>query len=256
MEKQKLDLLLVERGLAKSRTFAQDLIKKGTVLVKLKDDFEVVLKPSTLVSKEVEINLIQDELSRYVSRGGLKLEGALKHLQLNVTDLKCLDVGLSTGGFSDCLLQSGVAKIVGVDVGRNQLDPRLQNNPKLSFIDQLNARSMSTDNRLKSQIPDDLGFDLAVMDVSFISIELIFSEIFKLLKLNGYLLSLVKPQFEVGPENLNKSGVVKNELLFPEVQQKISKRLVDLHFKVIDYFPSSIEGKDGNKEFFVFAQKM
>lgn len=246
---------MVERGLAKSRTFAQDLIRNGNVQVQLNTKFKIITKPSTLVEIESEIKIHNEsELLKYVSRGGLKLEGALSYVGLSVQGLSCMDIGLSTGGFTDCLLQAGAGSVVGIDVGRHQLDPRLLSNTKLKALDQVNARSMSNNESLKKLTPSE-GFDVVVMDVSFISIELIFAEIHKILNKNGCLLSLVKPQFEVGPENLNKSGVVKNELLFQAVQQKIIQKLSELEFSVVSYFPSSIEGKDGNKEFFVFAKK-
>jgi 23S rRNA (cytidine1920-2'-O)/16S rRNA (cytidine1409-2'-O)-methyltransferase len=255
LDKKKLDILMVDRGLAKSRTFAQDLIRNGNVQIQANSNYKTITKPSTLIDVGVEIRIHgNSELLKYVSRGGLKLEGALSFLGLNVHGLNCLDVGLSTGGFSDCLIQAGAERVVGIDVGRNQLDPRLLSNVKLMTIEQVNARNMSTNEDLRKLTPKN-GFDLVVMDVSFISIELIFAEIQKVLNEKGLLLSLVKPQFEVGPENLNKGGVVKNELLFQAVQQKIIQKLNELEFSVINYFPSAIEGKDGNKEFFVFAKK-
>jgi 23S rRNA (cytidine1920-2'-O)/16S rRNA (cytidine1409-2'-O)-methyltransferase len=254
-EKKRLDLYLVEKSLAQSRTHAQELIEAGQVFVLEGTTKKILKKPSLSVDGIVDkIQVEQGPANRFVSRGGLKLEGALQHVGLSVENLKALDVGISTGGFSDCLLQQGANLVVGVDVGHGQLNPVLAKNPKLKSLEGVNARALTENQELLNLKPAG-GFDLVVMDVSFISIELIIPEIAKLLKAGGILLSLVKPQFEVGVDGLAKGGIVKDVSLFAKVEEKIRSCCAQHGLVVQDYFSSSIEGKDGNHEFFVFAKK-
>lgn len=251
----RLDLYLVQKKLASSRSHAQELIHAGQVVL-VKDSQKIVLKkPNHTVDENKDQVLVEaGPANRFVSRGGLKLEGALEHCQLDVSGMNALDVGISTGGFSDCLLQKNAVKVVGVDVGHGQLSSTLQNHPRLVLIEGLNAREITTDPRVQAQKPEG-GFDLIVMDVSFISITLIVPHLASLLKTEGHLLSLVKPQFEVGPEGLGKGGLVKDPGLYSQVEDKVKSLCQDSGFRVKDYFNSSIEGKDGNREFFIFAQK-
>ncbi len=253
--KKRLDLLLVEKGLVPSRTKAQDLIRAGHVWVGDSAQLKPLTVVSALIDEESEIEIRRSELDRYVSRGGLKLEGALKKLNLSVKGLEVLDVGLSTGGFSDCLLQSGAQRVVGVDVGHSQLHPYLQTNSKLISLEGVNARELHSNSQVLAVKPE-AGWDLVVVDVSFISLTLVLPAIVSVLKPQGLVLALVKPQFEVGPEGLGKGGVVKDISLYLQVETKIREKCLELNLKVRDYLESAIEGKDGNREFFVFAQKI
>lgn len=251
----RLDLYLVQKKMASSRSHAQELIHSGQVYV-LKNSQKVILKkPNHQVSEEKDrIGVEEGPANRYVSRGGLKLEGALRHCGISVQGLSVLDVGISTGGFSDCLLQGGAAQVLGVDVGHGQLHPSLASHPRLKHIEGLNAREIDQDPQVKVGMPN-AGFDLIVMDVSFISIALIIPKLEALIKPQGHLLSLVKPQFEVGPEGLGKGGIVKDPGLYSVVEDKVKKLCENSGMTVKDYFNSPIEGKDGNREFFIFAQK-
>lgn len=249
----RIDQLLTSRGFAKSRTHAQDLINSYRVFIFTYDKKILVKKSSLLVDEETQIIVEQSTTDEFVSRAGIKLNGALNHLQMSVENLNVLDVGCSTGGFSDCLLKRSANFVLGVDVGHNQIDKNLLTNSKFKLIEGLNARALNANPEFLS-INKLHPFDLVVMDVSFISITLIIPEISKLLASGKQLLSLVKPQFEVGPAHL-VNGIVKNSSLFKEVENKIFHCLNINNFEVLNYFESSIEGKDGNKEFFVYAQK-
>lgn len=256
MAKIRLDLYLVEKGFALSRTQAQDLILAGQVFLYDGKSKKALTKASFAVDLEAhpQIHVETGPANRYVSRGGLKLEGALAHVGLSVQGLDALDVGISTGGFTDCLLQQGASYVLGVDVGHGQVSLMLKDHPRLKVIEGINARTLSKDPSLLDQIPAN-KFDLIVMDVSFISIEMILPELAVLLKPTGHLLSLVKPQFEVGVDGLAKGGIVKDASLYPIVEEKIRTSCTQNGFAVIDYFASPIEGKDGNHEFFIFAKK-
>ncbi|HEX4924986.1 MAG TPA: TlyA family RNA methyltransferase [Bdellovibrionales bacterium] len=249
--KKRLDLLLVELGLAKSRALAQQLISNGLVTL----DGRALTKPGQELESSVaaSLKILENNLNRYVSRGGLKLEGALERTSLEVRDKIALDVGLSTGGFADCLLQRGAARVVGVDVGQGQLADRLKRDPRVTSLESINARHLTRD-LLAPHVPAS-GFDLAVIDVSFISLELILPQLPPLLAPHGYILGLVKPQFEAGRAALGKSGIVKDPKAFEEVRKKIYKICESLLLDVEDYFESSIQGSDGNQEFFVLARR-
>lgn len=256
MIKKRVDLYLLEQGKALSRTQAQDLIEAQQVFLVEGNRKQLIKKPSMALSIDQLANLqvIDGPANRYVSRGGLKLEGALAHLNFSVKDMKALDVGISTGGFSDCLLQSGAASIIGVDVGHGQVNAALLNDHRLQVVEGVNARDLSRNPHVQAIISPQ-SIDLAVMDVSFISIALIIPELPHFIKTEGHLLSLVKPQFEVGIDGLAKGGIVKDVSLFAEVEKKVRLVCQESGFTVLDYFASSIQGKDGNNEFFVFAQK-
>ncbi len=265
------DVLLVARGLAPSRTAAQRLIEAGHVFTRNGDARVVLAKPSAAMSDDVEIEIETNVLDRYVSRGGLKLEGALTHVALEVENFVCLDVGQSTGGFTDCLLQRGAAHVVGVDVGHDQLHAKLRGDARVTCVETVNARTLNpemlggsalarettlTKSSTRAQARSHILFDLIVADVSFISLTKIIAPWFDLLNSNGRVLSLVKPQFEVGAENLGKGGIVRDETLFATVEKTIRKSCKENRLHVIDYFPSSITGTDGNREFFVYAEAM
>ena len=247
-EKTRIDVYLVEKGFAPSRTKAQELIQKGLVSVKTAQG-ERPISQASETDFDGQIVIREHPLIRYVSRGGVKLEGALNRLQMQVTNFRILDVGLSTGGFTDCLLQRGAALSVGIEVGHGQLAPRLQADPRVHCLEGVNARSLQKDRRFLDLLPKG-GFDLAVVDVSFISVLQVLPQI---LPYTRQVLALVKPQFEVGPENL-RNGVVKEERHFQSVESKIRMGLKDLGLEVKDYFPSELEGRDGNQEFFVFFE--
>ncbi len=247
--KKRLDLHMVEKGLVSSRTRAQDLIKDGSVLV----DGKTISSPSHSVGDEVKIEIRETELTRFVSRGGLKLEGALQKIQKSIDGLDVLDVGISTGGFTDCLLQKGARHVTGVDVGHDQLHASLKSEARLTCIEGINARELDQNPQVQSKKPKD-GWPFAVVDVSFISLTLVLPSIQKVLSPNGSILALVKPQFEVGPEGLGKGGIVKDETQYAKIEEKIRRTSLELKLDVRDYFDSPIEGKDGNREFFAWIQ--
>src|SRR6476469_7923485 len=202
LKRERIDKLLVEQGLAESRTKAQAMVMAGVVLV----DEQRVEKPSEQFSSDSNIRIkhADDPTSRYVGRGGLKLEAALKEFQIDVRGAVCLDVGASTGGFTDCLLQNGAAKVFAIDVGHNQIDWRLRNDPRVEIREGVNARYL---------LPDDFPaqFDLAVIDVSFISVTKILPAVVPLLKPKAFLVVLIKPQFEVGRGSVGSGGIVRDE---------------------------------------------
>ena len=243
--KQRADKLLVDQGLASSRTQAQGLIMAGKVCV---GDL-LVKKPSELFEESSTLfRLKEGAAPRFVSRGGEKLAGALEQTKLDVTGLDAGDLGISTGGFTDCLLQNGISQVTGVDVGHNQLAWKIRNDSRVTSYEGVNAR------KIPPEIFKNL-VDLVVIDVSFISLTLILPEAYKILKPDGYLLALVKPQFEVEKNQVGKGGIVKDPLLHKLVQDKIRAVSEALGFKTIDVFQSVIEGTDGNKEFFIFARR-
>ena len=254
MATTRLDVYLVEKGWASSRTHAQELIESQQVFLILKDLKKTLTKASFGVSHEMQIQVVDGPANRFVSRGGLKLEGALKEACLDVSGLIALDVGLSTGGFTDCLLKAGAKAVVGIDVGHNQVHSSLKEDPRLQSLEGLNARELSQNSDFAVQ-SNHRQFDLIVMDVSFISISLIIPGLIGLLAPGGHLLSLVKPQFEVGIDGLAKGGIVKDASLFAKVEARIKSVCEESGLTVLQYFSSSISGKDGNSEFFVYAHK-
>lgn len=259
---ERVDKLLVSRGVVATRTQAQRLIQAGAVKGQVQGQWHALDKPAQKIPKNTEFDITEIAELKYVSRAGLKLEAALSHIVatgkqacvelLTATASRVLDVGQSTGGFSDCLLQLGVGHIVGVDVGHNQLAPALRGKANLSCVEGINARTLSPE-FLDQYCPG--GFDALVMDVSFISQTLLLQAIRALLKPEGIILALVKPQFEVGREGLSKNGIVKDSALFEQVEQKIKAAYQAHELKVLDYFQSALPGSDGNQEFFVLACK-
>ena len=249
------DVFLVERGHAATRSQAQRLIASG-VEWRLSPlaPWQKVAKNGDDIPAIAEVQLLDSAEAKYISRGGLKLEGALDALGLKVQGLRCLDVGQSTGGFTDCLLQRGAAQVVGVDVGLGQLHPRLRADPRVVCIEKCNARELSA-----QQLVDKGGeaaaapFDLIVGDLSFISQTLVWPAIVPLLKPSGHLLMLVKPQFELQPEHIGKGGLVKDTASHALVRQRIAQACADSGLRLRDYFESAITGGDGNREFFVWA---
>jgi len=240
------DVLLVERGLAPSRTAAQRLIAGGHVFAREGDARIALTKPSATLAVDVAIEVEASELDRFVSRGGLKLDGALTRVGLGVTGLRCLDVGQSTGGFTDCLLHRGAAHVVGVDVGHEQLHARIRADARVTCIEGVNARELRNVGE---------PFDLIVADVSFISVTKVLPQWPALLAASGHVLSLVKPQFEVGAGNLARGGIVRDTSLYASVEATIRTACANAGLRVLDYFPSPITGTDGNHEFFVYAER-
>jgi 23S rRNA (cytidine1920-2'-O)/16S rRNA (cytidine1409-2'-O)-methyltransferase len=199
-----------------------------------------------------ELRLLDTAEARYVSRGGLKLEGALLSSGLTAQGLRCLDVGQSTGGFTDCLLQQGAAQVVGLDVGHGQLHPRLRDDARVVCVERINARELEIND---ARVPDGaLGFDLVVGDLSFISLTLVLPALLPLLKKGGALLMLVKPQFELQPSDIGKGGLVKDEASYVQVEARLREACAALNLDVLGYWPSAIAGGDGNQEFWIGAR--
>ena len=240
MKRERIDKLLVERGLAESRTKAQALVMAGVVLV----NEQRVEKPSDQIAVDAPIRVkhADDPASRYVGRGGLKLEAALREFQLDVNGAVCLDVGASTGGFTDCLLQNGAQKVFAIDVGHNQLDWRLRNNPRVEAREGVNARYLQ---------PEDFPakFDLAVMDVSFISATMVLPAIVPLIKTGGAIVTLIKPQFEVGRGEVGGGGIVRDSAKRTQAIEKVNQTAVELALRVTGVMESPIQGAEGNIEF-------
>lgn len=253
----RIDQLLVQRGLAGTRSQAQRLIADG-VRWRLGDAWHSVAKNGDDVAPDAEIELLDAAQARYVSRGGLKLAGALAHCHLAVAGALCLDLGQSTGGFTDCLLQSGARHVVGVDVGRGQLDLRLRGDPRVGCLEQLNARHLTADDvrpglpAVEQQHLFD-GFDLIVGDLAFISQTLVLPAAVPLLKPGGHVLMLVKPQFELQPGQVGKGGIVTDHGLHAVVEHRVRAAHQAQGLHVADYFASSIHGGDGNREFFIHS---
>lgn len=248
------DQLLVDRGLAASRSQAQRLIAAGVRWRLPGGDWKAVAKNGEELRETAELQLLDTAESRFVSRGGLKLDGALAHCGIDVTGLRCLDVGQSSGGFTDCLLQRGAAQMVGVDVGQGQLHPKLRADTRVVCIEKCNAREL-TAAQLVALGGDTAAapFDLIVGDLSFISQTLVWPALVPLLKPGASLLMLVKPQFELQPEHIGKGGLVKDAASYDIVQQRIAQACDDNGLRLRDYFESAITGGDGNREFFVWA---
>ncbi|HJW26834.1 MAG TPA: TlyA family RNA methyltransferase [Rhodocyclaceae bacterium] len=240
------DQLLVEAGLAASRTAAQRLIGAGRV----RWAGNPVAKPAQDLPSAADLTVEADPADRFVSRGGLKLAGALAASGVAVAGRVCLDVGQSTGGFTDCLLQAGAARLVGVDVGHGQLHPRLRDDGRVTCIEGVNCRALAPAD-LGGQRPA-AGFDLIVADVSFISLTLVLPQLPVLLGEGGDMLLLVKPQFEVGPQGLAKGGIVRDPALYAEVEDKLRQAAADAGLTVRGWFDSPITGGDGNREFFIW----
>jgi len=234
--KRRIDSLLVERGLVESRAKAQALIMAGEVLVADKP----VIKPGSLVKEEAVITMI--ESPPFVSRGGIKLDRALGQFQIDVSFKVVADIGASTGGFTDCLLQRGAIRVYAIDVGYGQLDYRLRQDSRVAVIERVNARYSIT-------LPEKV--DLVTMDLSFISVEKVIPSVAKLLKNNGYLLVLFKPQFEARRDEVGKGGVIKQPIVHARVLGRFIAWLTECGFRLENLAVSPIIGASGNKEFFI-----
>jgi len=242
MKKERIDKLLVQKGLAQTREKAQALIMAGAVYVNGKR-----------VSKSgekfpIDANIEVKNSLKYVSRGGYKLEKALRDFGLNVENLTCLDIGASTGGFTDCLLQHGAKRVYAVDVGRGQLDYKLRGNPKVIAYEKIDARHLT-----EEQIPEKV--DLITIDVSFIPLEKVLPSVIKFLKEDGLIVALVKPQFELSPRDVKK-GVVKEREKRKEAVEKVAKFAAEeLKLSVLGVVKSAPRGPKGNEEFFLLLKK-
>lgn len=240
--RERIDKLLVQRGLAASREKSQALILAGEVFV----NDRRVEKAGELVDIEDEIRLKGKKL-RYVGRGGAKLEAVLAYFSINVEGAICLDVGASTGGFTDCLLQHGAAKVFALDVGTNQLDWQLRKDTRVVCIEKTNARNLTFN-------LTDCKVDRIVVDVSFISLELIIPRLFQFCKPETELLLLVKPQFEVGKGQVGKGGIVRDGRLQASAVEKVRRAAEKCGFQVKGSVESPLTGAEGNREFFLWLQ--
>ncbi|QHI99600.1 TlyA family RNA methyltransferase [Xylophilus rhododendri] len=247
------DQILVERGIAASRSQAQRLIAAGLRWRLGAGPWKAVAKNGDEIAEGAELELADAAEARYVSRGGLKLEAALRDAAVSAEGLVCLDVGQSTGGFTDCLLRHGAARVVGVDVGHGQLNAALAADSRVRAFEGLNARALQAAD-LGDAVPDG-GFGLMVGDLSFISLTLVLPALVPLLAEGGWLLMLVKPQFELQPGQIGKGGIVRDASLYTLVEQRIRVACAAAGLRVRQWLPSAIEGGDGNREFFVFAER-
>lgn len=243
-ERKRLDLLLVERGLVTSREQARRLIMAGAVIA----DERRVDKPGTLVRTTATLRIKDEARVPYVSRGGHKLEAALRAFAVDVTGKVALDVGASTGGFTDCLLRHGAAKVFAVDVGYGQLAWSLRQDPRVVNLERQNIRTL--DAARLTEAPS-----VAVIDVSFISLSLVIPKVLSLLAPDGIVLALIKPQFEVGKGRVGKGGVVRDATLHAEVISRLCAQVATWGGEVIGVIPSPLLGPKGNKEFFLCLRK-
>jgi len=238
----RLDQLLVGRGLFPTREQARRAILAGEISVATR----IADKPSELFDEQTEIEV--KPTRKYVGRGALRLESALDYFYVDVHGKTALDIGASTGGFTDCMLQRGVEKVYAVDVGYGQLDWKLRNDPRVIVLEKTNARFLTRD-----QVQERV--DICVIDVSFISLTLILPNAFALLKPDGVILALIKPQFELQRPDVGKGGIVRDPLLHQKAQDKIVAFVEDLGHVVAGIAPAAIKGADGNQEFFACIRK-
>jgi len=246
--KTRLDKLLFERGFATSRERAQSLILAGKVLV----NGQKIEKSGTDIEVESDIRLLGEDL-KYVSRGGLKLEKAIEHWKIEVRGKICLDVGASTGGFTDCLLQHGAVKVIAVDTGHGQIDFRLRQDARIRLLEKTNARYLT-----REQLSEFV--DLVVMDVSFISATLVLPAVIAAAfpesaqeRGGRHVVVLVKPQFEAGREHVGKGGIVRDEVVQNATVEKVRRSMVELSAVTTDVIDSPILGTEGNREFLLYA---
>ena len=256
------DQLLVHRGFAPTRAVAQRLIASGVQWrssISVNAAWMAIQKNGQDLPVHADIQLLDNSELLYVSRAGLKLAGALEHADIKVQDLVCLDVGQSTGGFTDCLLQSGAKSVLGLDVGHDQLAPSLQNDARVTALQGVNARDFDAVHDAielalgRDDLPQPL-FDILVMDLSFISQTHVLPVVLPLLKQGGHLLSLVKPQFELSPTEIGKGGLVDAKY-YDKVKQRLNECLQEQGLLPTMWLESPILGGDGNTEFFVIVQK-
>src|SRR5256885_4132529 len=241
-KRARLDMLLVDRGFFPSREQAERAIMAGEVRV----GEAVVDKASTKIEWDAAITV--ERSPAYVGRGGLKLEGALRHFAIAVPGITALDIGASTGGFTDCLLQQGAKKVYAIDVGHGQLAWKIRSDPRVVVREKLNARFLT-----RADIPEPI--DLCVIDVSFISLTLILPNAFDAVTPNGMVLSLIKPQFELEASEVGRGGIVRDAALHEKAREKIRQFVLNAGHEVVGIVPSQITGMDGNQEFFICVRK-
>jgi 23S rRNA (cytidine1920-2'-O)/16S rRNA (cytidine1409-2'-O)-methyltransferase len=242
--KQRLDIIVRNKGLAQSRQRARSLIMAGKILV----NQQPVDKPGTLISETACIRLKGEDIA-YVSRGGLKLEAALRAFDIDVVNRQCLDVGASTGGFTDCLLQRGAARVFAVDVGYGQLAWRLRQDSRVVVIERTNIRHMPFET-IGRQV------DMITIDVSFISLKIVVPAVLKYVKQNSAIIALVKPQFEVGKGQVGKGGVVRDSRLHADVLGDLNAFFSDTGLSNVNMIESPILGPKGNKEFLILLKQV
>lgn len=241
--KQRLDLLMMERNMAPSREKAKALIMAGVVFVNgQRED-----KAGTLISDTAEI-IVKDNSLKYVSRGGLKLEKSINEFDVDVNGKICMDVGSSTGGFTDCMLQNGAVKVYAIDVGRGQLDWKLRNDERVISMEKTNIRYVTPDNL------DDVP-EFSSIDVSFISLSKVLPVVHNLLSADGKVVALIKPQFEAGREQVGKKGIVREPKIHLEVINKVIGFCIEIGFYVIDLTFSPVRGMEGNIEYLIYLRK-
>lgn len=242
--KERLDILLAEKNFFESRAAAKTMIMLGKVLV----DGVKIEKAGTLIKRDAKIEIIGHEMP-FVSRGGFKLQKALKVFEIDLQEKICGDIGASTGGFTDCMLQHGAKKVYAVDVGYGQLAWKLRQDTRVINLERTNIRNVAKEN-----IPDALNF--ASIDVSFISLEKVLPVVKNLLAADGEVVALIKPQFEAGKENVGKKGVVREKKIHTQVIEKIIAFAQEIYFKVCGLDFSPIKGPEGNIEFLIYLSKM
>ena len=245
--KMRIDLLLVERGLVASRERARALIFAGRVLV----SEQKIDKPGTSVAQDSAIRLLGKD-QPYVSRGGLKLAAALEHWKIDVKGRACLDIGASTGGFTDCLLQHGAARVTAIDTGFGQIDMKLRNDPRVQLLERTNARLLRPGS-LKNLVQDQEK-TLLVMDVSFISATLVLGPVLAAAPALVEAVILVKPQFEAGREHVGKGGIVRDTAAHELAINKVAECVRSLGWQAVETIPSPITGAEGNREFLLYAR--
>ena len=248
----RIDQLIVQRGLAPTRSAAQRLIETKAVRWMGPKGWAVPGKAGEDVPAEAQIEITNSDELRFVSRGGLKLEGAMAQCGLNVAGRTCLDVGQSTGGFTDLLLSQGAVKVVGLDVGRDQLAAKLRSDERVVCYEGINARDVD-DSAFAADYPK-ASFGFITADVSFISLTHVLPTLFDYLAPGGDLLVLVKPQFELQPEQIGKGGIVRDKALFRDVETRVRQSCRAWPMKVHAYFQSPIAGGNGNTEFFMWVR--
>ncbi len=243
--KTRLDMLLVERGVAASRERARALILAGRVLV----NEQKVEKPGVAVASDAAVRLLGDDLP-FVSRGGLKLAGALDHWGIDVSGLACLDVGASTGGFTDCLLQRGASHVTAVDTGFGQIAMKLRNDPRVHLMERTNARLLEP-----RALAGPLELTFLAMDVSFISATLVIPPVLAAAPALGEAVVLVKPQFEAGREHVGKGGIVRDPAAHQLAIDRVAQCFAQSGWRVAGTIPSPITGAEGNQEFLLYARR-
>jgi len=241
--KERLDKILVDRGIVKSRERARALIMEGNVLV----DNAPVTKAGAMINPDSSITLKSEDIP-YVSRGGLKLEAAIKHFNVSLENKVAMDVGSSTGGFTDCMLQRGAKKVYCVDVGYGQLAWLLRNNPRVILLERTNIRHLE-----REKIPDNI--DIATIDASFISLTKVLPKVLEFLKDGGEILALVKPQFEVGKGEVGKGGIVREEEKRLSAVDSVKTEMERIGLQAIGVFESPVAGQKGNIEYFLYLKK-